>query len=172
MLCFMMIPDEAQLYAGTWDLPLAWGSFPQCLAEPEPDCWWPQSFWAVTGDQILSLNLRQEGTACRSASCRVSAWSLRAAVSWEWRQGRGPRSPLLPPVPDDVTAPWDPSSLGCRQQAMGQRGPRRKRKGRLAEVTRVGLPASQVAWGCKGRSATRLMRRLLWPGLGRLRQTH
>ena len=118
---------------GPGTCPWPGGPFPRCLAESVPDCWWPQSFWAVMGDQILSPSLHQEGTPCRVSQLQGwVSWTLWAAASWEQRQGWGPRGFPLPPVTGDVMAPWDPWSLGRQwtfgQQVTGRRAPGRTRK--------------------------------------------
>lgn len=92
-----MIPDEAQLYAGTWDLPLAWGSLPavpgrtcaQLLVTPEflgcdggPDT--VTEF--ASGRHSMQVSQLQGECLITAGSCRVRA-----------EAGAGSRSPEPPP---------------------------------------------------------------------------
>lgn len=178
MLCFMMIPDEAQLYAGTWDLPLAWRSLPMV---PGRICAWllvtPEFLGCDGGPDIVTRFapgrhtmqgqpaagvsfLNTVGSCLVRAEARVGSPGLPPPSCHRWCHG-----PLWPLIPWTPVAVW---TVGDRTEGTQED----KKEGRLAEVTRVSLPASQVAWGCRGRSATWLTRRLLRPGLGCLYQIH
>lgn len=94
---------------GPGTCPWRGGPFPRYLAESGPDSWWPQSFWAVTGDQIFSPSLHQEGTPCRSASCRGEFLDHCGQLPCESR-GKGGVPGAHPALPSQVMS-WPPATL-------------------------------------------------------------